>query len=149
MLNIAPSDSWIDKLTSISDLNDWLVLDDKVCKPSASSYRINLSNNLNNKLCFWRRWLCRLCCCCCGSCKFWVFILVFAIFFYKWSITRADKLICLRSCLNEPIDKPVRQPYSHVEKQRFKFIPIRTRSRCIFIISRKKIYCSSEVIVIV
>ena len=38
MLNIAPSDSLADKLTSISDLNDLLVLDNKVCEPSASSY---------------------------------------------------------------------------------------------------------------
>ena len=51
MLNIASSDSLVDKLTSISDLNDWLVLDDKVCKPSTSSYRINLSNSLNNNVC--------------------------------------------------------------------------------------------------
>ena len=43
MLNIAPSDSLADKLTSISDLNDLLVLDDKVCEPSTSSYRINIS----------------------------------------------------------------------------------------------------------
>ena len=43
MLNIAPSDLVADKLTSISDLNDLLVLDDKVCDPSASSYCINLS----------------------------------------------------------------------------------------------------------
>ena len=43
MLNIAPSDSLVDKLTSISDLNDLLVLDDKVSKPSTSSYRINIS----------------------------------------------------------------------------------------------------------
>ena len=42
MLNIAPSDSLADKLTSVSDLNDLLVLDDKVCEPSASSYRINI-----------------------------------------------------------------------------------------------------------
>ena len=45
ILNIAPSDSLVEKLTSISDLNVWLVLDDKVCEPSTSSYRINLSNN--------------------------------------------------------------------------------------------------------
>ena len=50
-LKIAPSDSLIDKLTSISDLNDLLVLDDKVCEPSTSSYRINLSNSLNNNYC--------------------------------------------------------------------------------------------------
>ena len=43
MLNIAPSDSLVDKLTSISDLNDLLVLDDKVCEPSTSSYHINIS----------------------------------------------------------------------------------------------------------
>ena len=43
MLNIAPSDSLVDKLTSVSDLNDLLVLDDKVCEPSTSSYRINIS----------------------------------------------------------------------------------------------------------
>ena len=51
MLNIAPSDSLVDKLTSVSDLNDWLVLDDKVCEPSTSSYHINLSNSLNNNVC--------------------------------------------------------------------------------------------------
>ena len=39
MLNIAPSDSLVDKLTSVSDLNDLLVLDDEVCEPSTSSYR--------------------------------------------------------------------------------------------------------------
>ena len=42
MLNITPSDSLVDKLTSVSDLND-LVFDDKVCEPSTSSYRINIS----------------------------------------------------------------------------------------------------------
>ena len=40
MINIAPSDSLVDKLTPISDLNDLLVLDDKVSEPSTSSYRI-------------------------------------------------------------------------------------------------------------
>ena len=34
MLNIALSDSLVDKLTSISDLNDLLVLHDKVSEPS-------------------------------------------------------------------------------------------------------------------
>ena len=43
MLNMAPRDSLVDKLTSISDMNDLLVLDDKVCEPSKSSYRINIS----------------------------------------------------------------------------------------------------------
>ena len=43
MLNIAPSDSLADKLTSVFDLNDLLVLDGKVCEPSTSSYRINIS----------------------------------------------------------------------------------------------------------
>ena len=43
MLNIAPSDSLVDKLTSVSDLNDLLVLDDKVGEPSTSSYRVNIS----------------------------------------------------------------------------------------------------------
>ena len=56
MLNIAPSDSLVDKLTSVSDLNDWLVFDDKVCKPSTSSYFINLSNSLNNNLCIVFLW---------------------------------------------------------------------------------------------
>ena len=51
MLNIAHIDSLVDKLTLISDLNDWLVLDDKVCKSSTSSNRINLSNSLNNNVC--------------------------------------------------------------------------------------------------
>ena len=37
MLNIAPSDSLVDKLKSISDLNDLLVLDDMVSEPSTSS----------------------------------------------------------------------------------------------------------------
>ena len=55
MLNIAPSDSLVDKLTSISDLNDWLVLDDKVSKPT-SSYRTNLSNSLSNKVCIAFLW---------------------------------------------------------------------------------------------
>ena len=36
MLNTAPS-------VPISSLNDLLVLDDKVCKPSTSSYHIDLS----------------------------------------------------------------------------------------------------------
>ena len=56
MLNIAPSDSLVDKLTSISNLNDWLMLDDKVCEPSTSSYRINLSNSLNNNACIVFLW---------------------------------------------------------------------------------------------
>ena len=43
MLNIAPSDSLVDKLASVSDLNDLLVLDDKVSEPSTSSYCINIS----------------------------------------------------------------------------------------------------------
>ena len=43
MINIAPSDSLVDELTPISDLNDLLVLDDKVSEPSTSSYRINIS----------------------------------------------------------------------------------------------------------
>ena len=51
MLNIASSDSLVDKLTSLSDLNDLLVLDGKVCEPSTSSYCINLSNSLNNNYC--------------------------------------------------------------------------------------------------
>ena len=51
MLIIAPSDSLVDKLTSIPALNDLLVPDDKVCEPSASSYRINISITLNNNVC--------------------------------------------------------------------------------------------------
>ena len=43
MLNVTPSDSLVDKLTSISDFNDLLVLDDKDSEPSTSSYRINVS----------------------------------------------------------------------------------------------------------
>ena len=43
MLNIALSDSLIDKLTLIADLNDLLELDDKVSEPSTSSYGINIS----------------------------------------------------------------------------------------------------------
>ena len=43
MLNIAPSNSLVDKLISVSDLNDLLVLDDKVSQPSTSPYRINIS----------------------------------------------------------------------------------------------------------
>ena len=43
-LNIAPSDSLVDKLTSISDLNDLLVLDDKVMNllqaPTVSIYQL-------------------------------------------------------------------------------------------------------------
>ena len=56
MLNMASSDSLVDKLTLISYLNDWLVLDDKLCEPSTSSNRINLSSSLNNNVCivfFW------------------------------------------------------------------------------------------------
>ena len=56
MLNIAHIDSLVDKLTLISDLNDWLVLDDKVCKSSTSSNRINLSNSLNNNVCIVFLW---------------------------------------------------------------------------------------------
>ena len=55
MLKIVPSDSQVHTLTSISDLNDWLVLDDEVCKPSTSSC-INLSNSLNNNLCIVFLW---------------------------------------------------------------------------------------------
>ena len=51
MLNIAPSDSLVDKLTSISDLNDLLMLDGKVSEPSTSSYRINISISLNRNIC--------------------------------------------------------------------------------------------------
>ena len=43
MSNIAPSDSLVDKLTSMSDLNDLLMLDDKASEPSTNSYRINIS----------------------------------------------------------------------------------------------------------
>ena len=42
MLNIAPSDSLVDKLTSISNLNDLLVLNDKISELSTSPYRINI-----------------------------------------------------------------------------------------------------------
>ena len=51
MLNIVPSDSLVDKLTSISDLNDLLVLDDKVSKPSTSSYHINIWISENKNIC--------------------------------------------------------------------------------------------------
>ena len=51
MLIIATSDSLVDKLTSIPALNDLLVPDDKVCEPSTSSYRINISITLNNNVC--------------------------------------------------------------------------------------------------
>ena len=40
-----------DKLTSNSDLNNLLMLDDKVCKHSTSSYHINILNSLNNNYC--------------------------------------------------------------------------------------------------
>ena len=43
MINIAPSDSLVDELTPVPDLNDLLVIDDKVSEPSTSSYRINIS----------------------------------------------------------------------------------------------------------
>ena len=56
MLSIASSDSLVDKLTSVTDVNDWLVLDDKVCESSTSSYRINLSNSLNNNFCIAFLW---------------------------------------------------------------------------------------------
>ena len=56
MLSIASSDSLVDKLTSVTDVNDWLVLDDKVCESSTSSYRINLSNSLNNNFCIVFLW---------------------------------------------------------------------------------------------
>ena len=50
MLNVGSSDSLVDKLTLISYLNDWLVLDDKVCESSTSSNRINSSNSLNSNV---------------------------------------------------------------------------------------------------
>ena len=56
MLSIASSDSLVDKLTLISDLNNWLVLDDQVCKSSTCSNRINLSNSLNNDVCIVFLW---------------------------------------------------------------------------------------------
>ena len=56
MLSIASSDSLVDKLTSVTDVNDWLVLDDKVCESSTSSYHINLSNSLNNNFCIVFLW---------------------------------------------------------------------------------------------
>ena len=56
MLNIVPSDSLADKVTSLSNLNDLLVLDDKVCEPSTSSYRINLSISWNNNVCIVFLW---------------------------------------------------------------------------------------------
>ena len=56
VLNIAYSDSLVDKLPSLSDWNDRLVLDDKVCEPSTSSYSINLSNNLYNSTCIVCLW---------------------------------------------------------------------------------------------
>ena len=56
MLSIASSDSLVDKLTSVTDVNDWLVLDDKVCESSTSSYRINLSKSLNNNFCIVFLW---------------------------------------------------------------------------------------------
>ena len=51
MLNIAPSNSLVDKLTSISDLNDLLVLNDKVSELSTSPYRINISISYNKNIC--------------------------------------------------------------------------------------------------
>ena len=56
MLSIASSDSLVDKLTSVTDVNDWLALDDKVCESSTSSYRINLSDSLNNNFCIVFLW---------------------------------------------------------------------------------------------
>ena len=56
MLSIASKDSLVDKLTLISDLNDWLVLDDQVCESSTCSNRINLSNILNNDVCIVFLW---------------------------------------------------------------------------------------------
>ena len=51
MLNIASSGSLVNKLTLISYLTGWLVLDDRICKSSARSNHINLSNNLNDNVC--------------------------------------------------------------------------------------------------
>ena len=56
MLNIASSDSLVDKLTLISDLNDWMVLYDKFCESSTSSSRINLSERLNSNVCIVFLW---------------------------------------------------------------------------------------------
>ena len=56
MLSIASSDSLVDKLTLISDLNDWLMIDDQVCESSASSNHIDLLNSLNNDVCIVFLW---------------------------------------------------------------------------------------------
>ena len=56
MLSIASSDSLVDKLTLISDLNDWLMIDDQVCESSTSSNHIDLLNSLNNDVCIVFLW---------------------------------------------------------------------------------------------
>ena len=56
MLSIASSDSLVDKLTLISDLNDWLMIDDQVCESSASSNHIDLLNSLNSDVCIVFLW---------------------------------------------------------------------------------------------
>ena len=43
-------------MTSVSDLNDWWVLGDKVCEYSTSSNRINQSTSLNNNVCIIFLW---------------------------------------------------------------------------------------------
>ena len=56
MLSIASSDSLVDKLTLISDLNDWLMIDDQVCESSTTSNHIDLLNSLNNDVCIVFLW---------------------------------------------------------------------------------------------
>ena len=50
-LFIASNDSIVNKLTLISSLTDWLVLDDKVRESSTSSNRISLLNCLKCNVC--------------------------------------------------------------------------------------------------
>ena len=49
-LFIASNDSIVNKLTLISSLTDWLVLDDKVRESSTSSNRISLLNYLKSNV---------------------------------------------------------------------------------------------------
>ena len=49
-LFIASNDSMVNKLTLISSLTDWLVLDDKVRESSTSSNRISLLNYLKSNV---------------------------------------------------------------------------------------------------
>ena len=44
------NNSLVDTSRLISNLTDWLVLDDKVCEPSTNPNPINLSNSIKNNV---------------------------------------------------------------------------------------------------